>query len=205
MNKNRIEAFSDGVIAIVITLLVLEIKIPVVSIQNGEEALIRALLHSLPKFLAYFTSFIILAVWWVAHHQFFHSLHKADRNLLWLNNLFLMWLCLIPFVTGLIGDYPGSKTGALLYGAIATLTASSFLWMRWYSSRHPELLNPTIPSEAIKKALKRSLLSPLLHLLGTVCGIAIPYSAIIIFAAIAIFYIFPSPVDKHLSTNTTEV
>ena len=129
--------------------------------------------------------------------NFFHSLHHANRSLLWINNLFLMWLCLIPFVTGLIGDYPGSKTGAFLYGTVATFTAASFLWMRWYAFSRAKLYKLNIPDSVIRKTLIKSSLSPLLHLLGTAFAVLITYSPILMFAAIAVYYIFPTPTDQH--------
>lgn len=201
MEKNRIEAFSDGVIAVAITLLVLEIKVPQVSLAQGEDALIQALLDNAPKFAAYFTSFIVVAVWWVAHHQLFYTLRTTNRTLLWVNTLFLMWVCLIPFPTALIGDYPASHTAAFLYGAVATCTAASFSWMRWYVSCKAKLLKADLPEDAVRRTIRKSLLSPTLHFMGMLIAVLAPDIALAIYAAIAVLFIFPSTLDRHIAEH----
>jgi len=97
MPTSRIEAFSDGVFAIIITLLVLEIHVPQVQDKDISAALEHSLLAMTPKFLSYVLSFVIVCIWWVAHHHLFHVLKRSDRGLLWLNSLFLLWLAFIPF------------------------------------------------------------------------------------------------------------
>ena len=92
MPKTRIEAFSDGVLAIVITLLVLELHVPNVGKASENRALLTSLLQLAPSFVAYITSFLVCAVWWVSHHNFIHDLVYVDQALLWGNNLFLLWL-----------------------------------------------------------------------------------------------------------------
>ena len=104
MPTSRIEAFSDGVFAIIITLLVLEIHVPQVQDKNISAALEHSLLAMTPKFLSYILSFVLVCIWWVAHHHLFHILKRSDRGLLWLNSLFLLWLAFIPFPTALMGD-----------------------------------------------------------------------------------------------------
>jgi uncharacterized membrane protein len=192
MEKNRVEAFGDGVIAIVITLLVLEIHVLVLSLQHGEHALIQALWQLVPKLGAYLTSFLILAVWWVAHHQLFHTIERVTRNLLWFNNLFPLWLCLLPFPTALIGNYPTARTAAFLYGAVGTLTAGTFLWMRWYVCGRGGLLRPQIPQPLARRALRKSFVSPVAHGCGTAVAVFAPTVAIGICAAVALFYVLPS-------------
>src|SRR5215470_5821491 len=99
MSTARIEAFSDGVFAIVMTLLVLEIHVPHLGAGDVSEALSKSLLAMTPKFLSYLLSFSIVCIWWVAHHHFFDLLGRSDRGLLWFNSLFLMWLAFVPFPT----------------------------------------------------------------------------------------------------------
>ena len=78
-------------------------------------------------------SFAIVCIWWVAHHQLFHILRRTDRGLLWLNNLFLLWLAFIPFPTALMGDYPGVRLAVMSYGAVTTLAGVSFCLVRYYT------------------------------------------------------------------------
>jgi uncharacterized membrane protein len=96
MSTGRIEAFSDGVFAIVMTLLVLEIHVPQVKGPDISSAIRASLTAMAPKFLTYVLSFAIVCIWWVAHHHFFESIKKSDRGLLWFNSLFLLWLAFIP-------------------------------------------------------------------------------------------------------------
>jgi uncharacterized membrane protein len=91
MPKGRLEAFSDGVIAIVITLLVLEIRIPQLPQHAGNREVMKVLTQLVPRCAAYFISFAVCAVWWVAHHNFIHDLREVNRQLLWANNLLLLW------------------------------------------------------------------------------------------------------------------
>ena len=98
-DTDRIEAFSDGVLAIVITLLVLEITPP--SVQGGDAELWRALARMLPVIAAWVVSFLFVLVFWVSHHYLFASLAKVDRGVLWLNGLFLLFISFTPFPTSL--------------------------------------------------------------------------------------------------------
>jgi uncharacterized membrane protein len=98
MPTSRIEAFSDGVFAIIITLLVLEIHVPQVQGKDISSGLAHSLLAMGPKFLTYILSFVIVCIWWVAHYLF-HALKRSARGLLWLNSLFLLWRAFIPFPT----------------------------------------------------------------------------------------------------------
>lgn len=202
MEKNRVDSFSDCVFAVAITLLVLAFKVPEVSLTHGEGELIHALWDAAPKFAAYFSSFIIVAVWWVSHHQLFHTLHKTDRTLLWLNVFFLMWVCLIPFPTALIGDYPTSHTAAFLYGAVVTLTAISFIWMRWYATLKAKLLKADLPVDAVKRTFRKGLLSPLFHIIGMLIAVFAPILALVVYAGIAILFIFPTAVDHHIAHSS---
>ena len=104
---NRIEALSDGMFAIIMTLLVIEIKPPEVhDAAQVAEALRHSLVALLPKIVAYAISFLTLAIFWVSHHQHFHALQHADRGVLWLNNLLLLFLAFVPFPTAVLGEYP---------------------------------------------------------------------------------------------------
>jgi uncharacterized membrane protein len=201
IEKNRLEAFSDGVIAIVMTLLILEIKIPHVSMANGEAELIAAIWEQLPKFLSYFLSFVILAMWWIVHHQLFHSIQKIDVKVLWLNNLFLMWLCLIPFPTALIGEYHSTRTAAFLYGAVTTLAAATFFCMRWYVSVKAKLIDPCVPHEAISRAIRRSLIAPISSGIAMIIAVFTPSIALGIYAVVAIYFACPTTLGR---TNKTQ-
>ena len=109
MGKGRLEAFSDGVIAVIITIMVLELKAP-----HGPE--LSELLPLLPTFLTYVLSFIYIGIYWVNHHHFFHIIHKVSGGLLWANLHLLFWLSLIPFTTGWMGENHFASLPVAIYG-----------------------------------------------------------------------------------------
>jgi len=113
MEKSRLEAFSDGVFAIVITLLILDIRFPNVPYAQFAETLVSIL----PRILAYVMSFIIIGLYWVTHHNSMHAMKKTDRGFLWLNILLLLCVSFIPFPTSLLGRYPFQAWPIIIYGA----------------------------------------------------------------------------------------
>jgi uncharacterized membrane protein len=131
-DTGRLEAFSDGVFAIAITLLVLELHVP-----ETEGSLWHALLHEWPQFAAYLTSFLVIGIMWVNHHSMFREIVRADRGLLFLNLLLLLWTAVLPFPTELIARYLRSSgsdahVAAAVYSLNLTLAAIAFslVWLR---------------------------------------------------------------------------
>ena len=186
MPKNRLEAFSDGVFAIVITLLVLEIKIPMLPAPVDEAALLSALVAELPMLVSCVVSFVIIAVFWVAHHQFFQSVHYADWPLLWLNSLLLFFVVFIPIPTILVGTYSTLHAPAILYGVVMGFAGGSFTAMRWYASFVADLVD--LPMAARRSAFRRSLLSPLLNFAGAAIAIWAPHGALAVYVLVPIVY-----------------
>jgi uncharacterized membrane protein len=135
MEKSRLEAFSDGVFAIVITLLILDIRFPDVDYSQFKTALVSLL----PRILAYVMSFIIIGLYWVVHHTSMHGMRKTDRGFLWLNILLLLFVSFIPFPTSLLGRYPFQAWPIIIYGC--TLIASNVVGyiMILYVWYHPHL------------------------------------------------------------------
>ena len=150
MPKNRLEAFSDGIIAFAITLLILDIHLPDAGTTIDNAAILRALWVLAPHFAIYVISFLICTVWWISHHAFIHDLDRVDGPLLWLNALFLMWIAFLPFPTGLLGHHPGQPVATALYGAVCTLTAISFWVMRWYAASRGHLMKKEIGETEIR-------------------------------------------------------
>src|SRR5512141_1511714 len=120
MNKSRFEAFSDGVIAIIITIMVLELKVP-----HGEN--IDALLPLIPVFLSYVLSFIYVGIYWNNHHHMLHTTHKVTGGILWANLHLLFWLSLFPFTTGWMGQNHFAAAPTAIYGVVL-LMASVAYW-----------------------------------------------------------------------------
>jgi uncharacterized membrane protein len=188
-DKNRIEAFSDAVIAIIMTLLVLEIRVPE-HLAAGDLALWNAVFRMLPIIGSWVVSFVFVLIFWVAHHYLFARIERVDRNLLWLNGLFLLFLAFTPFPTALNAAYPGSTPAAFILSLTMFLSASSFSMMRLYVLRNPALANPKDAKHHLH-AYARGLISPLLYALAMVLSFAWLPGAITIQIIVPLFYFFP--------------
>ena len=119
MGKNRLEAFSDGVIAILITIMVLELKVP-------HEDRIEALVPLIPVFLSYVLSFLYLGIYWNNHHHMLHTIRKVTGPVLWSNLHLLFWLSLIPFATGWMGENHFAAAPSALYGLVLLMAAIAY-------------------------------------------------------------------------------
>src|SRR6187402_1586735 len=115
MGKGRLEAFSDGVLAIIITIMVLELKVP----HGGD---LHSLVELIPVFLSYILSFIYVGIYWNNHHHMLHTVQKVSGGILWANLHLLFWLSLIPFVTGWMGENHFSKIPTALYGVVLLMS-----------------------------------------------------------------------------------
>ena len=183
---SRLEAFSDGVFAIVITLLVLELRVPEVEGPHVSEELIRGLIVLLPKFISFVVSFIYIAIYWVNHHQLFHVLKKSDRGLFWLNSLFLLFLTFIPFPTALIGSYPCEPVAVIVYGVAMFFTGVSFIIMKEYMFAS-ELVDPT---RARRTPIFYIIAGPSLYVLAVFLATLNVKFAIAIYLLIPVIYFF---------------
>ena len=203
MPTSRIEAFSDGVFAIIVTLLVLEIHVPQVQDKDISAALGRSLLIMAPKFLSYILSFVIVCIWWVAHHHLFHILKRSDRGLLWLNSLFLLWLAFIPFPTALMGDFPGERVSVMCYGAVTTLAGVSFCLMRYYAFYVAKLVDQRIDRHLLKLAMLRSVLNPFLHSIAVLLAFVDTRFSIALYIILPLMFFVPSKLERHEHSTQT--
>jgi uncharacterized membrane protein len=119
MKKTRLEAFSDGVLAIIITIMVLELEVP-----HGED--LAALTPLLPKLLAYALSFTYIGIYWNNHHHLLHAARGVNAGIMWANLHLLFWLSIVPFVTGWVGEHPNMVWPTALYGAVMILAAIAY-------------------------------------------------------------------------------
>jgi uncharacterized membrane protein len=189
MATGRVEAFSDGVFAIAITLLILTIGIP-----SGHGPLGHELLRLWPSYAAYAVSFLTIGIMWVNHHTLFRHFERVDRPLLLLNILLLMLIAFVPFPTRVAADFVRSggdrRAAALLYGSTMTITAVLFIALWLYGSRRL-LAADSDPLEV--SGITRSYL-PGVPLYGgtTLLAFASPVASLVLFGAIALFYALSS-------------
>lgn len=186
----RVEAFSDGVLAIVITLLVLELKSPELHDPSSSAEAWQALVALGPKIASFLLSFLFVAVFWVNHHRFFHIVRRADWALLWLNNLLLLLLCAIPFPTAFLGDNPHNPVAVAVFAVLVMAAGLAFNTM-WRLARRRNLIDPTVDLETIKRAILRGVVGPGAYALAALLApLAIPVSWTI-FLIVPLFYAWP--------------
>lgn len=184
------EAFSDGVFAIAITLLILA-----VGIEHAPEGdLSKELLDLWPAYLAYAFSFLTIGIMWINHHSLFRHFARADRILLLLNILLLMMIAFVPFPTLIVAEFARSETegraAALLYGITMTTTAICFFALWIYGSRR--LLQPDADLREVSGITRSYLPGAPLYAMATLLAFASPTASLIMYAAIALFYAFSS-------------
>ena len=161
IDKNRLEALSDGVFAIVMTILVLEIKIqplPHNSLDNGV-LLWSEISKQAPVFISFLTTFAITTMYWIGHHNLFHLFTKnINRTLMEINMLFLMCVCILPFLSSLIGAYSYNQTALILYGLGIFITGLVMYLMYEYAKKSKEIENIAINQLILRKIQIRILL-----------------------------------------------
>lgn len=190
-SKTRVEAFSDGIFAIIITLLVLEIKVPHIHEHHSANELVKALSGLLPKFIGWIISFFTIAVIWVNHHKIFKQIKQLDNGIFWWNAFLLLWSSFIPFPTAVLGDYPDNQTSVVLYGIVMSLMALSFTMMRFYAIQNRYVLDDNVDIAKFKKGTQLSLVfGPVMYLLGVSVGFIHPYLAFAVYLAIPVYFIF---------------
>ena len=181
MGSNRLEAFSDGVIAIIITVMVLEMKVP-----HGSD--LGALLPVVPVFLSYVLSFIYLGIYWNNHHHMLHTTRTVTGAILWANLHLLFWLSLIPFATGWMGENHFAAAPAALYGCVLLMASIAYfiLQQRIIASQGPDSL--------LKKAVGgdwKGKLSPLLYALAIVLAFWQPALSMGLYILVALIWLIP--------------
>jgi len=146
IGMDRLVFFSDAVFAIAITLLSLEIRLPATENSLSEAEMLQAILALWPKYMAYVISFMVIGLFWIAHHRKFRLIQRYDRNLMLLNLLFLLFIAFIPFPTSLISEQ-GNRTATIFYALVIMMAGllSILLWL--YASSHTRLINPNTSAQ----------------------------------------------------------
>jgi uncharacterized membrane protein len=191
MNKGRLEAFSDGVIAIILTIMVLDLHIP-------HESTFAALAPVLPVLLGYVLSFVYIGIYWNNHHHLLHAARHISGAIMWANLHLLFWLSLIPFVTGWIGAHPDASAPAALYGAVLLMAA-----LAWSILRRAIIARDG-PDSELARAVGRDAKGRASGILyATAIGLAFvrPWMAFTLYAAVALVWIVP---DRRIEKQVGE-
>lgn len=174
LSTSRIEALTDGVFAIAMTLLVLNFEVPNPLEGQGAPELHRTLAGLWPNLIHYVESFLILSIFWVKNHQQFHFIRHSDQKLIWLNLLSLLFVCLIPFTTSLVSDYGHVSTAAIIFEA-NLMAAGSVYWLQWrYVTGEGGLVDPNLDGRVIKAYNYSSSVTPAISLLAIAVSLFAP-------------------------------
>jgi len=196
-SPERLEAFSDGVIAVAITLLVLNIQVPA---RTASLTLLEALLAEWPTYLGYVTSFVVIGLFWANHHYMFRYIKYTSHFLLLLNTLTLMCLALIPFATALLTKEAqlthvppeDLRLAVLVYGGSMLLTSIMYNVLWGYASRGGRLIDPGLSRNVVQRMTRRYLFSIPLYLLTLALSILNSRISFVLYIVIALFYAFPA-------------
>ncbi len=193
----RIEAFSDAVVAIIVTILILEIRVPELHTLTNIDAW-EALLSLAPKLVSFLVSFVTVAIFWVNHHHFFHPIEKSDGRLLWYNNHLLFWLAVVPFATALLGDYPTIPLVVALYGFVLCMSAIAFSLMTRYVFFHSRLLPESVSFATRTLQQRRSWLGVGCYGASVVLAFIHPSISVAIFVIIPLYYFLPQGLTQEV-------
>jgi uncharacterized membrane protein len=193
ISKSRIETLTDGVFAIFMTLLVLEITVPQLTHSEaiaGE--LLRQLLELWPVILSYAISFIILGFFWIHHHDQFHYIKRVNRVFVWITVFYLMFVAFIPFSTALLGEYYDQQISVVIYGINIAITAFWTYVQWWYAAKDHRLIDLDLDPTFITIMSRRSLIGPIIYLIAVALSFISIQVSLVLFVAIPIYYLVPA-------------
>lgn len=191
MNKTRLEAFSDGVLAIIITIMVLEMKTP-----DGTD--FKSLLKLFPVFLSYVLSFIYVGIYWNNHHHMMHTVKKVTGGILWANLYLLFWLSLIPFATAWIGEHHFAAFPMLFYGFVLLMCALAYFILQYQIiKKHGD---ESILAKAVGKDLKGKA-SAILYIIAILSTYYHELISAVIYILVALMWLIPDKRIEKLLDN----
>ena len=192
MSTGRLEAFSDGVIAIIITIMVLEMKVP----HGGR---VEDLVPLVPTFLSYVLSFFYVGIYWNNHHHMLHACSSVTGGMLWANLHLLFWLSLFPFTTGWMGENHFTAMPTVLYAVVLLMAAIAYVLLQ------QTIIRAQGPDSVLKKAVGRDWkgkLSPVLYVIAIVAALRSPWIAQVILVIAALIWLIPDRrIEKTLATS----
>ncbi len=198
LSKQRIEALSDAIFAFAMTLLVLDVKIPKIAAALVTPELLAQTLWDLwPKFLSFVMSFVILGLFWIAHHGYSHFLKRTDRTFLWINLLFLMVVVFVPFSTDFLGDYPRQRIAAMVYGCNMLALGLTLYWQWAYATRGHRLVGSDIEPHLVRKGKQRILMGIVMIGCAMLLALLNPALSLIVYVLFPVAYLRPSHIDRH--------
>ena len=201
LEKNRVEALVDGIFAVALTLLVLDIKLPEDVEIVTHDALVSKLIGLERHFVIYAISFVVIGMYWINHHIQFHFVTRTNRTLMWINLLYALLISFLPFSTDLIGDHKELVLPCVIYGVtLLSLSATSYVNLQ-YISRHPELASPDLTPEVVGILDRRIAFFALVSMLSIAVAFYSTRLALYVYFLYVVAHFIPGTIDAHLAQH----
>jgi uncharacterized membrane protein len=198
MESRRVETLADGVFAIAMTLLVLEVHVPELAAPATGAGIVAALVGILPSVAGYVVSFVILGMVWIGHHTQFHFIRRVNRPLLYINIFYLLCVAFVPFATAFLARYPLQPVAVVIYGA--TLLLGGVLhFVHWNYAVGHGLVTEEVTPEVAEVMRERISMGIVVYLVATLAGAFLPKVGLVLFAAMPVLYMLPARVDPSLT------
>ena len=198
-SPHRIVGLVDGIFAVAMTLLVLELHVPELGREVTEAGLWDALVHLGPKLGMFASGFVVLGTLWIGHHFQFHYIRRSSRALLWINLVFLLVISSLPFGVALIGTYGAMRVACVFYGTTLVL-AMTCLLIQWRYAAGPtrRLVDDDIPADVLAGLRNRVVMGMVAYGLGVLLAFISPTASVIDYAVTPLLYLLPARFDRHV-------
>jgi len=195
----RITALADGIFAVAMTILVLELRVPELGPKASEAELVSALGGLVPKILSYASGFVILGTLWIGHHYQFHYIRRSTRALLWINLVFLLVIASLPFVVALVGTFGAMRVACVVFGA-TVFVAVTLLLVQWQYAAGPSrrLVGADVPPEVVAGLRNRVVMGMIGYGSGAVLGLFVPLASLIVYVVTPLLYLLPARFDHDV-------
>jgi len=198
LEKGRLEALTDGIMAVAMTLLVLDLKFDGTESIATDQHLITHLLELERTFTVYIVSFVVLGMYWIAHHLQFHFVKRVDRGVLWINLGFMLLVTLVPFTTNVMMQYESLRVPVVLFGVNQLLLSLSLLVNINYVARRPELRDDHLTPEVVGYIHRRLLVFSMVPALSIAVAFVSTRAALYLYMLMFLVHVFPAALDRTL-------
>ncbi len=198
ISTTRLENFSDGVFAIVLTLLAFQFKVPKFSSDQNLMQNFNELLNIAPYLLGFIFSFFFIAVFWVNHHHLYHAVKETNAALLWYNIYFLFWITMLPFAIAMVGDHPLVPLAAISLGFVLFMSSIAAYLLLRYSYVKSKLVDETLSNDSIESGLSKNMLAILITFFGILIAFKWVYISYCVYFAVLIIYVNPLKMEKRI-------
>jgi uncharacterized membrane protein len=199
MAKGRIEALTDGIMAVAMTILVLDLKFDGTEAISADAHLVRHLVEIERTFTVYLVSFVVLGMYWIAHHLQFHYVRRVDRGVMWINLAFMLLVTVVPFTTSIMIDYENLRVPVVMYGANQLLLSAMLLANLAYIGRRPALCEPTLTPQVAGAIRRRLLLFSAVPALSMAVALVSTRAALYLYFLMAVVHFLPRLPEATMS------